>query len=226
MYRITPHVGLPATPFSLRGKTALVTGGSRGIGGAVVRLLREAGGTAIALARQNADINCDVASEQQVRESVLEAHRALGVIDLVVNCAGYIWPATVLELSLKNWQQHLAVNLTGPFLVSREAIPWMGTDGVIVNVASSAAHQGKAGWSAYAASKAALVSFTESTAAEGNVRAYCVSPGRTDTEMRNALFPDEDRKTLLDPEDVARLILFCSSAQNRFATGQTFRISR
>jgi len=151
--------------------------------------------------------------------------RSAGALDFVVNCAGYIEPATVTGSTLSGWQRHLAVNLTGPFLVCREMIPHMAPDGVIVNVASSAARKGKAGWSAYAASKAALVNFTESVAAEGT-RAYCVSPGRTDTLMRNQLYPDEDKDTLLDPVIVARLILFCCSAQNTFAPGQTFQIAR
>lgn len=228
MYEIVPHIELPDTFPSLRGRTALVTGGSRGIGGAVVKLFIKAGCSVVALARHDSDINCDVADERQVRTAILEIHEGLGiyVIDFVVNCAGYISPATVLESTLENWQRHLAVNLTGPFLVSREAIPRMPPDGVIVNIASSAAHQGKAGWSAYAASKAALVNFTESLAAEGNVRVFCVSPGRTNTLMRNRLYPDEDESTLLDSEDVARLVLFCCSAQNHFGIGQTFRIRR
>jgi NAD(P)-dependent dehydrogenase (short-subunit alcohol dehydrogenase family) len=222
-YKITPRIVLPDELPSLHGKRALVTGGSRGIGAATAALLAAAGCGVLTLARRSCGISipCDIGVAWQVREAMQE----VGAVDIVVNCAGYINPATVAKSTLRDWRRHLEVNLLGPFLICNEWLQHEPAGGTVVNVASSAAHQGKAGWGAYAASKAALVNFTESLAAEG-VRAYCVSPGRTDTLMRNELFPDEDRDTLLSPDDVARLVAYLCCPTHDLAPGQTFRIVR
>ena len=189
----------------LAGRTALITGGSRGIGraaadllaragarmalnylrdeasaNAAVREIRAAGGEAMALAG-------DVSQPEQARQLVRDVVAAWERLDIVVNNAG-IWdedPAG--EGRLDVWDRTYAINQRGAFLVTDAAVPHLAkTRGTIVFVSSTAGQRGEARHSAYAASKGALISYTKSLAAElgpRGIRVNCVAPGWVDTEM-------------------------------------------
>ena len=119
---------------------------------------------------------------------------------ILVNCAGYISPATVVDSDVREWQKEIAVNLLGAYYCTKYAL--MNGATKIINIASAAGLKGRGGWSGYSASKAGMISLTESLVEEG-VDAYCISPHRIDTKMRNSLFPDEDRNSLLNPKRIA-----------------------
>lgn len=124
--------------------------------------------------------------------------------DILINCAGFISPGLIKNSDVLKWEKHIAVNLIGAYYCAR-AVLNNNTKIIIINIASSAGLKGRAGWSAYCASKAGLISLTQSLADEG-VNAYCISPKRTATKMRKALFPKEDQKKLDKPEDVANVV--------------------
>ena len=189
----------------LEGKTAVVTGGGRGIGAAIARRLAlrgvrvvvasrsvgpartvtdeivAAGGSALA-------IECDVASEESVSLLAADVAERVGPVDILVNNAGVAHSAPLARTTLADWERVLAVNVTGAFLVTRTFLPAMVDRGWgrVVNIASTAAQEGGSYISAYAASKHALLGFTRSVAAEvagTGVTANAVCPGYVDTDL-------------------------------------------
>jgi len=125
--------------------------------------------------------------------------------DILINCAGYIEPSPIIETSHCRFMKHLEVNLVGAFLCSKYALI-NNPKCIIINIGSSAGLHGKKDWSAYCASKAGLISLTESLHEEG-YRAVCISLSRTNTKMRTRLYGVEDKKTLLSPDEVAEVVL-------------------
>lgn len=194
------------------GRTALVTGGSGGIGRAVCLMLAGHGarvavhyrGNAAAAAAVCAEIEeaggeglavrADVALEDEVRAMVGTVRERWGPVDLLVNCAGVAETATHQKLDFAAWKRMLAVNLDGPFLTT-----WAVKDemvqrrwGRIVNVASIAGVVLKGDMAHYATAKAALMAFTRHSAAAlvgDGIRVNCVAPGLTDTEMAHQANP-------------------------------------
>ncbi|HTY43074.1 MAG TPA: SDR family NAD(P)-dependent oxidoreductase [Thermoanaerobaculia bacterium] len=207
----------------LTSRTALVTGGSRGIGRAVadllsragakvalnyrqdeaaanraVREIRAAGGEAMALAG-------DVSRVEDARQLVRDVVAAWQRLDIVVNNAG-IWDEDVAgEGRVDVWDRTYAINQRGCFLVTDAAIPHLEkTKGSIVFVSSTAGQRGEARHSAYAASKGALISYTKSLAAElgpRGIRVNCVAPGWVETDMSRASLEDPTER-----EGILRLI--------------------
>src|SRR5215470_8224995 len=203
----------------LTGRTALITGGSRGIGRATadllaragarvainyvrdeasanraIREIRDAGGEAMALAG-------DVSDEAVARQLVRDVVAAWGRLDILVNNAG-IWDEDVAGRGdVAVWDRTYAINLRGCFLVTDAAVPHLEKHGgSIVFVSSTAGQRGEARHSAYAASKGALISYTKSLAAElgpRGIRVNCVAPGWVATDMTAA--------TLADPEALAEI---------------------
>ena len=162
-----------------------------------------------------------------------------GRLDVVVNCAGIMRFARIEELTVDEWQRHLAVNLTGPFLVSQAAVPHLvETKGSIVSVASIAGVKGQAYTSAYCASKGGVVLFTKSLALElasRGVRVNCVCPGGVETPLImgaiESMPADAERKLmarldsvlpgLVHPDEVAEAITYLASDAARMITGTT-----
>jgi 3-oxoacyl-[acyl-carrier protein] reductase len=124
--------------------------------------------------------------------------------DILINCAGYIMPSSIKDSSYDEWTKHLEINLTGTFLCSKIAI--LSGCSVIINIVSTSAFEGRPNWGAYSASKAGVISLTETLAREG-YNCYSLSPSRTATKMRTNLFPNEDPKTLMKPERIGEFIL-------------------
>ncbi len=226
----------PDSGARLAGKTAVVTGGGRGIGAAVCRALAEAGAAVVASARSTGEIEataealrqaghrawavpCDVtdpAAVAALRDAALEH---LGQVDILVNNAGIAASAPIARIRLEDWNRIMATNATGTFLCTQAFLPPMAERGWgrVVNVASVAGKQGAPYISAYAASKHAVVGFTRAIAAEvaaEGVTANAVCPGYVETDMAALAVARITEKTDLDPEK-ARASLERMSPQGR-----------
>lgn len=191
-------------------KTAVVTGGSRGIGLATAKALFERGYVVYALYSSDEEsvskareilpyvdfVRCDVSDER----SVSEFFDGLKRVDVLVNNAGTAMIKQIQDTSLEDWNRIFSVNMTGTFLSSREAVKKMLSTGGgnIVNVSSMWGEVGASCEVAYSASKSAVIGFTKALAKElaySNIRVNCVSPGVIDTKMNDLLSP-EDKKAI------------------------------
>ncbi len=207
-------------------KVAVVTGAGKGLGRAVAVGLAKRGYDLAICARTTENLQprnfpgasvlaipIDVSVEEECRafaQSVIETY---GHVDVLVNNAGYVHPRGTLD-ALPPWELEmcLAVNLRAPFHFMQAFIPFMRTQkrGVIVNVASKAARYAVPGVAAYNASKAALVSLTQTAAKENRdkgLRIISISPGGMNTQMRKKVYPEENVNMLQTPEDVANVVL-------------------
>jgi 2-dehydro-3-deoxy-D-gluconate 5-dehydrogenase len=191
-----------ATLFDLSGKTAVVTGGAKGIGYGIVLRLFEAGANVVisdmddvtgerkakALGKRCAFIHTDVSSESDVKNLVKKVVEKFGKLDIFVNNAGIFPGSPVLDMKLELWEKIQAVNLRGVFLCSREAGKVMAKQGggVMVNIASiDALHPSSVGLASYDASKHGVWGFTKNFALEmasKNVRVNVIAPGGVITE--------------------------------------------
>jgi 3-oxoacyl-[acyl-carrier protein] reductase len=210
--------------------TALITGATEGIGRATAFALGRAGyrvgvcartaGTVESLVSElrasgieAAGAAADVSDADQVTGMVERLSGALGEIGVLVNNAGVLIARPFGELTLEDWDTTMAVNLRGPFLMTRAVLPAMRArrQGAIVNVASLAARNGFVGGSAYVASKHAVLGFGRALMLElrqEGIRVITVCPGSVDTGMlTDQPMLKSDRARILQPEDVAETIL-------------------
>jgi NAD(P)-dependent dehydrogenase (short-subunit alcohol dehydrogenase family) len=219
--------------FDLEGKTAVVTGGARGIGAATVALLRKHGARAVSL-----DISegCDVADEKAVQA----AFACIGEIDILVNNAGRAARKAATELSLEEWNQVVELNLTASFLCSRLAHPYMKRrgGGAIVNLASVMGFSGGIFPNAsYQASKGGVVNLTRALAlewAQDNIRVNAVAPTYVRTDLTAPIFSNPAMlekvmahtplPRLPEVEDIAAAILYLCSPAARCVTGITLPV--
>jgi 3-oxoacyl-[acyl-carrier protein] reductase len=196
--------------FSLKGRKALVTGGSRGIGAAVVELFARHGAE-VALCHfhdeANADalvdrlggeglsvhaMHCDVASETEVAEMAAWAERRLGHVDILVNCAGIGGDKSFTEITVADWDRMIGVHLRGTFLVTHAFFGKMiaRSYGRVINFASQLAYKGAPGLAHYCAAKAGIVGFTRALSYEGaphGVMVNGIAPGPVETELLRGL---------------------------------------
>ncbi len=230
----------------LQGKTALITGGSSGIGEACVKLFSEAGATVYFTYNTNKDnaetlrdvatpIKCDVSSQEACKEAVIEAASKSGKLDILVNNAGIFVDASLESDSyLHSFEKTIAVNLASSASLIHFALPYMkNSGGKIVNISSILSAAGSVHASAYHASKAGMDGLTRSLAVElapYNIQVNSIGPGPTLTPMWgdtsvNA-FAKEVAKRIParrfgKPEEVAYATLFMASPFADFITGQT-----
>ncbi|MFD0812872.1 2,3-dihydro-2,3-dihydroxybenzoate dehydrogenase [Amycolatopsis umgeniensis] len=238
----------------IEGKVALVTGGARGIGAAVVAGLAEAGAIVAAVDLVEGSSRdgvtsfvADVGDPSAVARVVDEVERELGPIGIGAAVAGVLKPGTVRETSDEDWAATFAVNSTGVFTVLREISRRMvpRRSGVLVTVGSNAAGVPRTGMAAYAASKAAATMLTRCLGLElagSGIRCNIVSPGSTDTDMQRLLWTDEngaDRVIagnqeqyrvgiplgrIAEPADIADAVLFLASDRARHITMQNLYV--
>ncbi len=209
----------------LEGRTAIVTGGGRGIGAAIARELTARGARVTVFARTATEIDevvrtggaalavaGDVSLESDVIRLRASHERVLGPCDVLVHAAGILERGRVEVLEPAAWRRVLEVNLTGAFLVSRAVLPGMKSRGRgrILAIASISGHVGTAEGSAYNASKWGLIGFAKCLAEElrgSGVQVMTVSPGSVDTRMlAQTPFPPD-----MAPEEVARVVAWCAA---------------
>lgn len=222
----------------LAGRSAVVTGASRGIGRAIADALEQAGARVAGLARtapgEGAEtgatgriaLRCDVTREADVRRAAEAVLAALGPPDVLVNNAGAFLLRPLADTSDAEFRQQLEVNTVGAFLVARAFLPAMAErGGHVITVGSVADHVGFPGNVAYAASKYGVRGLHEALRAEfggAGVRFTLLSPGPTDTTIWDPVDPDRrhdlpDRAGMLQPRDVAEAVLFAATRPPRVA---------
>ena len=214
-------------------RVALISGGSRGIGLALARVFAREGYALLITGRDRERLNsaveqlgqshaevtallCDVRDATSVEEMFAELRAKHQAIDVLINNAGVAHAlAPVEKLSIAAWEDVIATNLTGTFLVTRAALPLMHSGGTIVNNLSIAALQVFTGMAAYNASKAGALAFTnvlrEELRARG-IRVLALLPGATDTEIWQQFWPDAPRERMVSTDAVAEAVLLAVKA--------------
>lgn len=231
---------------SLEGRTALVTGGSRGIGKAIAAELAEAGATVVLGYRSGAEeaeavaseiggraVQADVSQPDDAKRLVEEA----GDLDILVNNAGITRDGLIARMPDEDWQVVLETNLGGTFNTCRAAARGMmrRRGGAIVNVSSIVGVHGNPGQTNYSASKAGIIGFTKALARElgsRGVRANVVAPGYISTrlttelpeELQNAMLANTPLGRFGEPEDVAGAVRFLCSDAASFVTGEVLLV--
>lgn len=203
----------------LTGKTAIVTGGSRGIGRAIAEQLAQAGANVAiiyagrteaaeetlrlvqAAGSKGKIIQCDVSQEAAVAAMVKEVKDDFGSVDILVNNAGITRDTLLMRMKTEDWQAVLDTNLTGAFYCTRNAVKWMmkQRSGAIVNITSIVGLIGNAGQANYAAAKAGMIGFTKAVAKEfaaRRIRVNAVAPGFIETDM-TAVLSEDAKKGIL-----------------------------
>lgn len=230
---------------SLQGRTALVTGGARGIGAAISRELCHAGASVCINYRSRSDtadelaaelgalaIQADISDQEAARALIEQAEAELGPLDILVNNAGITRDTLVVRMTDDDWSSVLDANLTGSFYTSRAVARGMlrRRAGSIVNTTSYVGIHGNPGQTNYAASKAGIIGFTKALAHElgaRGVRVNAVAPGFISTELTDAL-PEEAKAAILQatplgrlgvPADVSGCVRFLCSDEAEFITG-------
>jgi 3-oxoacyl-[acyl-carrier protein] reductase len=238
--------------FDLTGKTALVTGASGGIGGAIARALHGQGATVAlsgtrtgpleALAGDLGDrahvLPCDLSDVEAVEALPKAAAAAMGGVDILVNNAGITRDQLMMRMSDDDWAAVLAVNLTSVMRLSRGCLRAMmkARWGRIVNISSIVGVTGNPGQANYAAAKAGVIGMSKSLAAEvasRGITVNCVAPGFITTAMTEAL--NEDQKARLlggipagrmgSVEEIAAAVVYLASAEAAYVTGQTLHVN-
>jgi 3-oxoacyl-[acyl-carrier protein] reductase len=213
---------------NLNNKTAVVTGGTKGIGRAVAESLLDAGASVFVCARNNSELKraveelstrgraagetCDVRSEAQVKMMLDEAARLFGGVDILINNAGIgIIGKTVEEMSAEEFEQTLQTNLFGVFYACHHAIPLMRArgGGYIINISSLAGQNAHPRMAAYNASKFGLNGFTEALmqeVREHNIKVTAICPGSVNTYFGGDM-PSKDQAWQLQSEDIAQTVM-------------------
>lgn len=227
-------------------KSILITGASKGIGAATAWHFWENENTVqefILLARESKDFDSliedlkknnpynkkvtpyfiDLADRDALVGLMSEIYEAHGNVDILLNNAGYTAPCALQQISFKNFERTISVNLYAPFTVVQELLHQGNVFKVILNVASTAGINGRSGWLTYSASKAAVINMSEVMREELAIygtRVVCLAPGRCATGLRRKLAPDEDPTAIMQPEHVAEVVDMLCSEAGRFIDSQ------
>ncbi len=238
----------------LSGKYAIVTGGNRGIGAAIVKRFLDDGCAGVAILGRKLEqveayaaevdpsgerticVACDVGNRQQAREAVAEVFEKFGRVDILVNNAGITKDRIFHKMSDEEWDAVINTNLNGTYNMCSAVYPKMREQqyGHIVNIASVSAW-GNAGQANYAASKAGVMGFTRTLAKEGgpkNVIVNAILPGTIETDMLKAVPPEKyaaytaavPLHRLGQPSELAAVVSFLSSDDASYVTGQCITV--
>lgn len=238
--------------FNLSGKTALVTGTTGGIGGAIAKALHAQGATVGISGRNEAKLKelaaelgervhvlpADLSDVAQVEALVKAATEAMGSINILVNNAGLTKDNLSLRMKPEEWDEVIRVNLTATFLLAQACQRGMmkARWGRIINISSVVGTTGNPGQCNYVASKAGLVGWTKAMAAEiasRNVTVNCIAPGFIATPMTDVLTDDQKAKInasipmarMGSPEDIAATTVYLASDEAGYVTGQTIHVN-
>jgi NAD(P)-dependent dehydrogenase (short-subunit alcohol dehydrogenase family) len=228
----------------LKDKVTLITGASQGLGKALALAFANEGAQVVVNARSEESIRpvaeevedtgaevlavaADVSKSADVERMVNETVERFGRIDVLVNNAGLLGPRVRIEVyPEEEWRRVIDANLTGPFLVSKAAIPHVPEGGSIINVVSGVSVEGRAEWGAYSVSKFGVEGLTQILTAEleeRSVRVNAVDPGGMRTDMRAAAYPEEDPTTRITPEENTAVFLYLASDESKGVTGERFK---
>jgi NAD(P)-dependent dehydrogenase (short-subunit alcohol dehydrogenase family) len=228
----------------LEGKVALITGASQGLGRALALAFAREGARVVVNARSEESVRpiageveeaggevlavaADVSKDSDVKRLVDETVERFGRIDVLVNNAGLLGPrVAIADYPEDEWRRVIDANLTGPFLVSRAAIPHLSEGASIINLVSGVSVEGRAEWGAYSVSKFGLEGLNQILAAElaeRGVRVNAVDPGGMRTDMRAAAYPEEDPQTRITPEENTAVFVYLASDESQGVTGERFK---
>jgi 3-oxoacyl-[acyl-carrier protein] reductase len=238
--------------FDLTGKTALVTGASGGIGGAIAKALHAQGATvalsgtrrealdkaAAELGERTHVLPCDLGDPVATEDLVKQAEAAMGKLDILVNNAGLTRDMLALRLKDEDWQKVLDVNLTAGFRLARAAMKGMMKRrwGRIIGITSIVGVTGNAGQANYAAAKAGMIGMSKSLAQEvasRGITVNCIAPGFIATAMTDVLNEEQKSRMLASipagrlgqSEDIATATVYLASDEAGYVTGQTLHVN-
>ncbi len=232
----------------LSGRTAIVTGSTRGIGRGIAQVLSDAGANVAIVGRDpsTADVvagtmrsakgfGCDITDSDAVTALIGDVEKSFGAVDILVNNAGITRDNLLMRLKDDDWDAVLAANLKAAFVATRAATRGMMKRrwGRVINIASVVGLIGNKGQANYAASKAGLIGFTKSVAKElasRNILSNVVAPGFIETDMTAAMTPEAREalqkqiplERLGKPADIAGTVAFLASEHAAYITGQVF----
>ncbi|MFH1995810.1 MAG: SDR family oxidoreductase [Candidatus Omnitrophota bacterium] len=233
----------------LNGKVALVTGSSRGIGRAIALAMCEAGARVIVTYKKNRKLaeemkkrslqdhlsvnRLDVTSRQSIRELKKLIKKNFGSIDILVNNAGINRPNDFNKISDRDWEEVIAVNLSGAFKVSQEMLPVIRNGGSIVNISSVSGQYGGPRTTHYAVSKAGLIGLTQNMAifcAKRNIRVNAIAPGLIESTMAKAAKKLKIGEKILlrrqgEAREVSDVAVFLASEGASYITAQTINVN-
>lgn len=243
-------------PLELEGKTCLVTGAARGIGRAIALAMADAGcdvavnySTSKEAAEDVAKLieakgrkarvyRANVANDEENREMLSQIHEDFGLVQILVNNAGITRDRSFAKMNREQWDEVMAVNLTGPALITHAMMGKMIESGWgrIINITSVIGQTGNFGQTNYAAAKAGLIAFTKSLARETarkNVTVNCVAPGFVTTDMTTKI-PDNVTEQITagipigrfgNPDEIAHAVVFLASPRASYITGQEVNVN-
>jgi 3-oxoacyl-[acyl-carrier protein] reductase len=237
--------------FGLKGRHALVTGGSRGIGRAIVLALAQQGASvtacytspgpavdSLATALEGADaqlVRADVTSAEQVRALATAAYGRFGPLDVVVNNAAVVSHHRIGDLEEDEWSRILDTNLTGMYRVTRAVLGHLADPASIVNVSSAVAARGESTLTHYTAAKAGVLGLTRSLAKElggRGVRVNAIAPGLVDTDQMAGMTAETKARfeariplgRVAGPDEMTGAVLFLASEASSYITGATLHV--
>jgi len=237
----------------LEGKVALVTGGSRGIGKAIVKALSDAGAYVVFTYQSDkltaartfneisyygnmcAYVQLDIRFRKWIQATLKALEITAGKLDILVNNAGINIPTDFDKITDKDWNEVMLVNLHGPFAMIQEALPYMNSGGSIINIGSVSGQYGGPRTAHYAASKAGLIALTQVVARfRPDIRCNVVSPGLIESPMADEGLKSQQMFKMVEniiqgrlgtPEEVADTVVWLASDKASYITGQVINVN-